>query len=119
MKLTTEELITAGVGWLFCPMDRVYEIFNFLTGDNLYTHQLPRAFKVCRPHLVEIFPWLSEIDENLETVSARQRLVQEYSKSHPGPHEIKPLDGTWLSMDPAQELSAMVDPAKIITVHVP
>lgn len=47
MKFTTGEVISAGTGRLCCQMDGVYRILNYLTGDNLYTHQLPRAFKAC------------------------------------------------------------------------
>ncbi len=37
----------------------VYDILNFMTGDNLFTHQLPRAGDECRPYLIEQFPQLA------------------------------------------------------------
>jgi hypothetical protein len=39
-------------------MDGIYEILNFLTGDNLFTHQLPRAMRECEPWLKTQFPYL-------------------------------------------------------------
>lgn len=39
-------------------MEGVYEILNFLTGDNLYTHQLPRAMDEAKPWLRVQFPQL-------------------------------------------------------------
>ena len=36
----------------------VYDILNHLTGDSLFTHQLPRAAGECRPWLVRWFPEL-------------------------------------------------------------
>lgn len=113
MKLTTEELITVAVGWLFCPIERVYEILNFLTGDNLFTHQLPRAFRACEPHLNKQYPWLAEINRDLPTPE-RFELVRKLASAHPGPHELQSISATWLSLDPLQELAQMVDPSKII-----
>jgi len=37
-------------------MDGVYDILNFLTGDELLTHQLPRAMRECEPWLRTQFP---------------------------------------------------------------
>jgi hypothetical protein len=36
----------------------VYDVLNFLTGDELYTHQLPRASDECKPWLRTQFPAL-------------------------------------------------------------
>lgn len=40
-------------------MAGVYDILNFLTGDDLFTHQLPRAVQECEPWLKTQFPQLS------------------------------------------------------------
>ena len=61
-------------------MQGVYEILNFLTGDDLYTHQIPRAMRECRPWLASQFPQLmddapgmpdrlADMDRRIETVS--------------------------------------------------
>lgn len=39
-------------------IEGVYDILNFLTGDNLFTHQLPRASRECEPWLRTQFPQL-------------------------------------------------------------
>lgn len=39
-------------------IDGVYDILNWMTGDDLFTHQLPRAGKACQPWLVEQYPQL-------------------------------------------------------------
>jgi hypothetical protein len=43
---------------------RVYDILNYMTGDNLFTHQLGRASEECRPHLLRQFPELAKADVN-------------------------------------------------------
>lgn len=39
-------------------MEGAYDIWNFMTGDSLYTHQLPRAARECEPWLQKQFPQL-------------------------------------------------------------
>jgi hypothetical protein len=41
-------------------MDGVYGILNYMTGDNLFTYQLPRASRECSPVLCALYPGLSE-----------------------------------------------------------
>jgi hypothetical protein len=41
-------------------IDSVYDILNFLTGDELFTHQLPRASRECEPWLKAQYPQLFE-----------------------------------------------------------
>lgn len=54
LSVTTGRLVSSR------HMDGIYEILNFLTGDNLFTHQLPRAMEECRPWLRSTFPNLME-----------------------------------------------------------
>lgn len=57
------DLITVTDGHLCSPrrMDGVYAILNFLTGDNLMTHQLPMAMRTVSPYLYEEHPFLKDI----------------------------------------------------------
>ena len=43
-------------------MEGLYDILNYMTDDNLHTHQLPRVMDECRPYLIEQFPQLELID---------------------------------------------------------
>lgn len=40
----------------------VYEILNYMTDDNLYTHQLPRAARECKPFILKQYPQLANVD---------------------------------------------------------
>ncbi len=62
-------------------IDGVYDILNFMTGDNLFTHQLPRAAEECRPSLIGQFPQfestemnfaVADLAEMLKTASGRE-----------------------------------------------
>ena len=52
LSITTGRLLSD------CHMDGVYDILNWMTGDNLFTHQLPRAAEKCEPWLIEQYPQL-------------------------------------------------------------
>jgi len=93
----------------------VYDILNFMTGDELWTHQLPDAGDECRPYLVEQFPELAtpemdlavaELDEILKTANGKTnkellvanwlaKQVSKYGKTFTvkpipnGTHEVK------------------------------
>jgi hypothetical protein len=54
LSITTGRLVSSR------HIDGIYDILNFLTGDNLYTHQLPRAMRECKPWLRSQFPSIME-----------------------------------------------------------
>lgn len=52
--------VTTGILVSTRHMDGVYDILNYMTGDNLFTHQIPRANTICKPYLLEQHPQLIE-----------------------------------------------------------
>lgn len=59
-------IMSITTGRLLCTMVEIYEILDYMTGDKLYTHALPRAADECSPYLYEQFPFLREIDKEAE-----------------------------------------------------
>jgi len=57
-------VLSVTTGHLVSPrhMDGIYDILNFMTGDNLFTHQLPRASDECKPYLLKQHPQLKDVD---------------------------------------------------------
>ncbi len=43
-------------------MEGEYDVLNFMTDDNLSTHQLPRAADECKPELLKQHPQLCSVD---------------------------------------------------------
>lgn len=119
MKFTAGEIISAGTGILACEMDGVYKILNFLTGDSLYTHQLPRAFRACKAHMQKQCPWLSEIDEEKCTRETYPVWRIALEEKHGLEHELSPLpDGVWNRREPLEELVEMTSGKTPIAVVV-
>jgi hypothetical protein len=120
MKFTTGEIISAGLGKLCCPMDRVYVVMNFLTSDNLFTHQLPRAFRACEAWVKQQHPWLLELNEAACTTETWRLWLAEAERKYGQEHELQPLpSGQWLHCDPIKEAVELTeDKNRVIPVVV-
>jgi hypothetical protein len=104
-------------------LGRLYQILNFLTRDNLFSHQLSRATKACQPWILRQYPALSSpelqfelgwLKEMLRTETGRcspEALCRGWLTSLPAATglprrlELEPLPGDdWEHLDPLYEL---------------
>lgn len=121
-------------------MDGVYEILNWMTADELFTHQLPRASRECAPVLCALYPSLSEealaveldqlsfVMKDEDTREMREQkvaswlaVVKSIAKDLPFRNgDCLPVprlkDNQHLHIDPLEELGAMVGDDKIIVI---
>ena len=93
------DVLSITTGRLVSPrhIDGVYDILNFMTGDNLFTHALPRASDECKPHLVAQFPQL--------TTSEMDSAIAELGKSlktKSGKAEAEKIVADWLTKQVAK-----------------
>lgn len=58
------DILSVTTGRLVSPrhMDGVHDVLNHMTGDSLFTHQLPRASDECKPFLLAQHPDLGDVD---------------------------------------------------------
>lgn len=109
MKFTTAEVLSAHTGRLFCQIDRVHVILDFLTRDSLCTHQLPRAMRACHEPLRQQLPWLSGVNPDAITSENFAHTLGLYIKEHGPEHELQPLPaGTWEHKNPFTELDEIL-----------
>ncbi len=112
------DILSVTTGILMSPrrIDGIYDILNFLTGDSLFTHQLPRACRQCRPEVLRQHPQLADV--TLEAMGADDvgptlaRLKSQYGETLP----LTPLVA-YEGMDPIEELMSMTD-KPIIAVKI-
>lgn len=57
------DILSITTGLLVSPrhIGGVYDILNWMTGENLYTHQLGRAAEAAKPVLLERYPKLADV----------------------------------------------------------
>jgi len=92
-------------GCLLCEMSEVYDILNYLTGENLMTHQLPRAAKTAGPDLLRQFPDLLHIDVSGITPKNVRRRMAALMKHYGATRSVAPLPPhLYESRDPISEL---------------
>ena len=121
-------------------IDGVYDILNFLTGDDLFTHQLPRASRECEPWMRTQYPYL--FDDNPEVRKCLNGMG-DYLKAFPGdaagieafvdsvrrtvcfPTELPEMLPVYemgadmhIRIDPLEELRAMVGDKPVIAVEL-
>lgn len=104
------DVLTITTGNLVSPrhIQGVYEILNFMTGDNLYTHQLPRARRECRGPLLEQFPQLAEVDASgVDQNNWRDWLAEQVDKY--GEYLWVATLTEYTHIDPLLELETMVN----------
>lgn len=114
-------------------MGSIYEILNHITGDNLFTHVLPRAARFAAPLILEDHPelkpagacldsldrWLAS-DRTPDKSEGIKMWLAELRMTFPDikpEYEIASYADAWLSMNPLDELAAMVGPEKIVVVE--
>jgi len=119
------DILTITTGMLVSPrrVDGIYDILNFMTGDNLFTHQLPRGMDECAPSLREQFPDLAAISITEDFGGSEERVkawLAGQVAAHGETREVEPLQrDEHTHINPLTELAKVAPHAEIITVVVP
>lgn len=113
---TTGEIISAGLGCLCCSMERVYAIMNHLTGAQLFTHQLPGAFRSCQQWVLKQHPWLLKLDQSKCTPATWQEWLKAAEAMVGTRHDLEPVPGGVEQREPLQELVEMCGADRVIAV---
>lgn len=95
----------------------VYDILNYMTGESLYTHQLPRVCKEARPVLLFQHPQLAEVDDSSVNGDNWQQWLHEQKQRFGDTLPVKPMNANEHErIDPLSELAEKVHPNKIVVV---
>lgn len=118
------DILSVTTGLLVSPhhMDAVYDLLNFMTRDNLFTHQLPRACDECRPDLLRQHPDLADVPvpQEFTDVDHVEVWLAEQVKRFGEHRQVTPLaagDHTYISA--LTELAMMMPDKPIIVVEAP
>lgn len=120
-EFSTRDVLSIATGRLMGDIGGVYEVLNWMTGESLFTHQLPRVANEARPVLLAAYPLLQQAVDEVEQVTTenyhqwRQTWEDRY-----GPMISVPKFNaeTHESIDPMSEAAEMFHPDSIITVSI-
>lgn len=117
----TCDVLSTITGILIGPIGGVYQVLNWMTGESVYTHQLPRISREASPVLVARHPALQRAIDEAEQVNSEnwQQWRQTWEDRY-GPTIIVPkfTAETHESIDPLSELAEKVHPDRIATIAV-
>jgi hypothetical protein len=121
MKFDIGTILSISHDHLLTDIGKVYEILNFMLDENLYTHQLPRAGKFCRPFVIQQHPQLEDWDllDKQVTTDNWKEMVEKARGIFGNELEIeKPPSGVFNHKNPIEELEEMVGKEKIIIAKI-
>lgn len=116
------DVLSITTGRLVSPthIDGVYDILNYMTGDNLFTHQLPRAAEQCKPELLRQHPALAAVDVSEINETNWQWWLDEQVAAFGESLTVEPLcPADYEHQDPIEELTAKIGKDRVIVVSAP
>jgi hypothetical protein len=127
MAVATKEFHTADVlstitGMLMGEIGGVYAVLNWMTGEDVFTHQIPRISREAVPVIVAAHPQLQQaIDEAEQVTPENYKEWRQTWEDRYGPIIAVPkfTSATHERIDPMSELSEKIHPDKIIVFETP
>ena len=120
-EFATCDVLSTVTGRLVGKMDGIYQVLNWMTGESVFTHQIPRIGREATPVLVAAHPALQQAVDEAEQVTREnwKEWLQTWEDRY-GPTISVPKLGadTHERIDPMSELAEMVHPDKIIPVVI-
>ena len=116
-RFPIEVVLTVVHEKLLCEISKVYEICNYLSGDTLWTHQLPRAHRILGPWVLEQHPQIAQWDESGINSSNYREYIGRARERFGIDLPVTPIPRErWVSIDPISEAAAMVGDDRVIVV---
>ena len=92
---------------LFTNMDDVYEILNYLTGDSIFIHQIPRVMDAAKPYVLSLHPELEGVGVGvaINSFEDAKAFVNEQKKIYGNKLSLTPMSKTdgYSHVDPIEE----------------
>lgn len=115
----THDVLSTITGRLIGEIGGVYEMLNWMTGESVYTHQLPRIGREAQALLVSQRPELQQAVEEAEQVTRdnwRQWRAMWETRYGPTIAVPKFTEDTHERIDPLSELAEKVHPSRITVI---
>ena len=118
-EFPTSAVLSVVTGRLLCDIGGVYEVLNWMTGESLFTHQLPRVGREAEPVILAAHPELQP------TIAEAEQVTPENYKGWLATWEDR--YGATISVplltisqheriDPVSELAEKVHPDRIVVI---
>lgn len=119
-EFPTPAVIGTATGRLICPIEQVYEVSQFMAGEPVWTHQLPRVGREIEAHLRATRPDLVPTLDEAKGINRdnwqdfRDRFIARLGSTI----ALEPMTAAEHErIDPVSELAEKVHPDCIITIQ--
>ena len=118
---STVDVLSTVTGVLLGDIGGVYEVLNWMTGESVFTHQLPRIGREAEPVIVAMHPKLQQAIDEAEAVNRdnwqewRDRWVERYGATLAVP---KMNHHQHERIDPMSEAAQHFRPDQIVKVSL-
>lgn len=115
----TRDVLSTITGVLIGKIGGVYEVLNWMTGESVFTHQIPRISREAVPVIIQAHPQLQQAIDEADLVNEgnweqwRRTWEDRYGLEISIP---KFCADTHERIDPLSELAEKVHPSKIVVV---
>lgn len=116
---STGAVLSAITGRLVCEIGFVYEVCNWMTGESVFTHQLPRICREAKPVILAMHPQLAAAISEAEQINEKnwETWLHTWIKRYGETIAVPKLTADQHErIDPVSELAEKVHPDRIITV---
>jgi hypothetical protein len=122
-EFPTGDVLSAMTGYLVSPngMASVFEVLKWMTGEDIFTHQLPRIAREVAPVVLAVHPELASVCEEAKRVNVEnwREWLGTWIARHGETISVPKLGlDQHERIDPRSELSERVHPDKIIVTTV-
>lgn len=118
-EFPTLDVLSTITGRLMAGIGGVYEVLNWMTGESVYTHQIPRIGREATPVLIAAHPLLADAVAEVDQVDPsnyRQWFAPWLDRYGPVISVPKFNADDHESIDPLSALAEHVHPDKIVVI---
>lgn len=113
------DVISAGTGRLVSKngIGGVYEVLNYMTGESLFTHQLPRVSREAAPVLRNHHAWFAAVEAEAKNITPEnwKQWLEKWENAYGSRVTAPKMTITEHErIDPISELAERVHPDKIV-----
>lgn len=119
-EFSTRDVLSTITGMLMGDIGGVYEVLNWMTGESVYTHQIPRISREAQPVILALHPELASTIAEAEQVTPENYLTwrETWEKRHGLTITVPKMTiAAHERIDPLSELAEKVSPEKIVLVR--
>ncbi len=114
------DVLGAITGVLLGKIDGIYRVSEFMCGEPVWTHQLPRVGMEIRPVVLRQHPHLAPVIDEVKAVTRDnwQQMLAGWTDRFGDAVALSPMtENDHERIDPQSELAEMVHPDRIIAVQ--